>query len=80
MYLVNNALFHLIMTIESTFYRHLNADEQERILQFKPDHKYIALNSKESLSEIKKKDEASLLKQKKDALMKSFNLDNDNDL
>jgi len=79
MYLVDNALFHLIMTIESTFYRHLNADEQERILQFKPDFKYIALNSKESLSEIKKKDEASLLKQKKDALMKSFNLDNDND-
>ena len=78
-HLVDDALFHLIMTIERTLYRHLSIDEQERILQFKPDFKYITLNSKESLSEIKKKDEASLLKQKKDALMKSFNLDNDND-
>jgi hypothetical protein len=80
MRLIDDALFHLIMTIETKFYRHLSADEQERILQFKPDYKYIAFNSEETLSKIKEKDEQSTIEAKKNALKKSFNLNNDNDL
>ena len=47
---------------------------------FRSDYKYIAFNSEETLSKIKEKDEQSTIEAKKNALKKSFNLNNDNDL
>ncbi len=73
--LVDDALFSFIMTFETTFYRHLNEEEQERLKVFVPDYKYIAMNQKSTLEKIKKQDEEFALKQELEKRRTQFNTD-----
>lgn len=73
--LVYDALFHFIMTFETTKYRHLNEEEQERLKVFVPDYKYVAFNQKDTLAKIKKKDEESALKQELEKRRTQFDAD-----
>jgi len=73
--LVNDALFHFIMTFEVTKYRHLNKEEQERLKVFVPDYKYVAHNSKETIAKIKKRDEEEALRQELEERRTQFDAD-----
>jgi len=73
--LVDDALFHFIMTFETTKYRHLNEEEQERLKVFVPNYKYVAFNQKETLAKIKKKDEEFAEEMKLKARRTQFDAD-----
>ena len=63
------------MGLETTKYRHLNEEEQERLKIFIPDYKYVALNSKDTIAKIKKQDEEFALKQELEKKRTQFDAD-----
>ena len=63
--LVDMAIDNVIASIELSEYRHLNEDEQQRILKIIPSFKYIPTMSKEMLAKEKEKDELERKKREK---------------